>query len=207
MSMLKIGGLTTGGGADLGIRFDLQGVLAVNRNLGNLARRLPTIEKRAMGTLRRRLNTEARRDIQREYALPARRLSQDLSTRQTASGISVTGYFRGIGLRNFGARQTGAGVTAAVFRGQRTLRKGAFMAPLLGGGVHAVRREGEKRVMQRGRYVGQRRQPLAVEYGPTAAQMLRKSGRPERLADFARGVVGAEMLRLTDNALARANSP
>lgn len=181
--------------------FELQGGLAVARNLTAVERQLPTIHKRAIVTVRRRVPVQARRDIQAEYSVKAQRLSQDLGARDTSDGILLTGYFRGIGLRNFGSRQTRAGVTAAVFRGQRTLRQGAFHAHLPGGGEQAVRREGDKRVMTRGRYAGQRKQPIVVEYGPSAAQMLRKGRRPERLVDFARGVLSGDVARQIDSLL------
>jgi hypothetical protein len=145
---------------------------------------------------------QARRDIQAEYAIAAGRLNKDLGVGNIAGGLRLTGYFRGIGLRNFAARQTRPGVTAAVFRGKRTLREGTFMAPLLGGGVQVVRREGEPRLMTKGRYAGKKRQPLVVEYGPSAAQMLRKGRRPERLVDFARGVLASEV----DRQLARSHA-
>jgi hypothetical protein len=201
VSALAIGGLHAGGAGAGGVHFDLNGALAVSRNLQLLDAQLGKFEKRALGTLQRRLSTETRRDIQREYQIAAGRLSKNLRVVATTSGTSITGYFRGIGLRNFGGRQTRAGVTAAIFRGKRTLRAGAFLAPLLGGGVQAVKREGEKRVMTRGRYVGKMRQPLVAQYGPTAAQMLRKEGRPARLAEFARGVLGGEMTRQVELAL------
>lgn len=204
MNTLNIGGIhATGSGAG-GITFDLQGALAASRNLALLKQYLPKLGPRALTTVRRRIGPEARRDIQREYRLTAGRLNAGLRVGQTASGVTVTGFFRGIGLRNFGARQTRAGVTASIFHGgKRTLREGAFFAPLLGGGDnrHVVRREGEPRVMTKGRYIGKRRQPLAVEYGPTVAQMLRKEGRPQRLAEFAVGVMGRETERLIESAL------
>jgi hypothetical protein len=58
-----------------------------------------------------------------------------------------------------------------------------------------VRREGEPRLMTKGRYAGKKRQPLVVEYGPSVAQMLRKGRRPERLVDFARGLLANEVDR------------
>jgi hypothetical protein len=202
VSALEIGGIHAGGSAAGGLSFELQGALALSRNLGILARDIGKFEQRAIGTLKRKVGTEARRDIQREYNIKAGRLSKDLRVSTPSDGIRITGYFRGIGLRNFSARQTKAGVTAGVFKAKRTLREGAFFAPLLGGvdggNKHVVRREGDKRVMTRGRYAGKQRQPIAVQYGPTAAQMLRKQGRPERLADFALGVLGAEMTRQVD---------
>lgn len=182
-----------------GFGFEMQGALAASRELGDLARKLPQVQERAVGTLRRRLPVEARRDIQGEYNVRADRVRKDLSVRTGGDGIALVGHFRGIGLRNFRARQVRRGVTSAIFRGaRRSLDEGAFMTPLLGGGVHAVQRAGAKRVMTKGRYVGKSRQPLEVLYGPTLAQMLRKGRRPERLADFARTTLRAEVNRQLD---------
>lgn len=188
---------------DVAFGFELQGALRASRNLGAISGRLPYIQDRAIGTLRRRLPVIARRDIQQEYSIKAARVRQDLSSREIAGGIRLTGHWRGIGLSNFGARQTRKGVSAAALRGRRTLREHAFMATLLGGGRHAVHREGPKRPMTKGRYIGKRRQPLVVEYGPTLSQMLRKGRRPERLVEAARGVLAAEMQRLTESELRR----
>lgn len=186
------------------VSLDMQGELAARRELGAIAGRLPQVQERAIGTLRRRLPVEARRDIQAQYNIRASRVRKDLSVRSLPDGLKLVGHFRGIGLRNFGARQTRRGVTSAIFRGSpRSLDEGAFMAPLLGGGVHAVQRFGAKRPMTKGRYLGQQRQPLAVLYGPTLAQMLRKGRRPERLADYARNVLRTEVDRLLGAAVAR----
>lgn len=187
--------------------FELQGALAASRNLGALSGRLPQLQERAIGTLRRRLPVVARRDIQQEYAIKAQRVNQDLLSRISPTGIRLTGKFRGIGLTNFTARQLRRGVTATELRGKRSLREGAFLARLLGGGIQAVERYGAKRVMTTGRYKGKRRQPLEVLYGPTVAQMLRKGRRPERIVDAARGILGAEMQRLTESVLRRSGAP
>ncbi len=184
------------------VSFDVQGDLAARRELGAFAAQLPKLQERAIGTLRRRLSVEARRDIQREYNLKAARVRKDLSIRSLPDGLKLVGHFRGIGLRNFGARvvKRGKGVTAAILRGRRSLYPGAFEAPLIGGNVHIVSRSGPKRLMTAGRYKGKLRQPLHVEYGATLAQMLRKGRRPERLADFARNILRAEVERLLDSA-------
>jgi hypothetical protein len=174
---------------------DLDGLLSASRNLGALSSRLPTLHTRAIGTLRRRLPVQARRDIQAEYQIGARRLNHDLQAQSTEDGVRLVGRFRGIGLRNFAARQTRRGVTAAVLRGKRSLREHAFLGVGVNRNAQVFRREGPKRVMQQGRYAGKRRQPLVVEYGATAAQMLAKGRRPERLVDHARGVLGAEVDR------------
>ena len=183
-------------GGAFALHADLDGLLSASRNLSALASHLPTLHARAIGTLRRRLPVQARRDIQAEYQIGARRITQDLSSRATDEGVRLVGRFRGIGLRNFAARQTARGVTAAIFRGKRSLREHAFLGVGVNRNAQVFRREGPKRPMQQGRYAGKRRQPLVSEYGATAAQMLAKGRRPERLVDYARGVLAAESERL-----------
>ncbi len=187
---------TQAGGGTFALHADLDGLLSASRNLNVLASRLPTLHTRALGTLRRRLPVQARRDIQAEYQIGARRLAQDLDARATDDGVRLVGRFRGIGLRHFAARQTARGVTAAIFRGKRSLREHAFLGVGVNRNAQVFRREGPKRPMQQGRYVGKQRQPLVAEYGATAAQMLAKGRRPQRLIDYARGVLAAEADRL-----------
>jgi hypothetical protein len=175
---------------------DLDDVFSASRNFSAMASRLSSLHTRAIGTLRRRLPVQARRDIQAEYQIGARRLTQDLQSTTTDDGMRLIGRFRGIGLRNFAARPTKRGVTAAVLRGKRSLREHAFIRRGIGGNAQVFRREGPKRPMQHGRYAGKQRQPLVTEYGATAAQMLAKGRRPERLIDYARGVLAAEADRL-----------
>ena len=52
--------------------------------------------------------------------------------------------------------------------------------------------------MTAGRYAGKMRQPIAIEYGRSIAQMLRRPGRAEHLADFAQSLLTAEIKRLLD---------
>ncbi len=202
---MSAGSPTTGG--ITGLHADLDGLLSASRNLSALSSQLPTLHTRAIGTLRRRLPVQARRDIQAEYQVGARRLTQDLQSRATDDGVRLVGRFRGIGLRNFGARQTKRGVTAAVLRGKRSLREHAFLGVGVNRNAQVFRREGPKREMQQGRYAGKRRQPLVAEYGATAAQMLAKGRRPQRLIDYARGVLAAESDRLLRLAAASTNVP
>jgi hypothetical protein len=194
-------------GGKLGLSMSLTGLPDLERAFAAYPSKLGTVQKRAILTLLRKLPVQARRDIQAEYSIPAARLRKDLGARVRADGIRLTGYFRGIGLRNFGARQTRAGVTASVFRGARTLRESAFVATMLSGNQQVVQREGEPRVMTKGRYVGKRRQPIVVQYGPTAAQMLRKGRRPERLLDYSRGVLRDEVNRQLKALAGKAGAP
>ena len=178
-----------------GLTFSIAGVLEASREIGTMSRKFTTAQKRAIAALRRGLPVEARRNIQEEYNIKAARLRQDLGTTRLDAGLRITGRFKGIGLRNFGARQTARGVTSKILKSKRSITEGAFMAPLLGGGLQAVERAGEKRVMTKGRYQGKKRQPLYVLYGATAAQMLRKGRRPEHLRDYAFGLMRNELDR------------
>lgn len=180
------------------VTMNIDGGLAVSRKLSQLSDQLPWIQRRAMATLRRRLPVYARRDMQAEYNIGARRVNQDLSSRIDGDTIKLTGHWRGIGLMNFGARETRKGVTASIMRGRRSLYPGAFKAPLASGNVQVVSRYGAKRLMTQGRYKGKMRQPLAVEYGATVAQMLAKGRRPERLADYAGTKLLEEAERIFD---------
>lgn len=186
---------------------ELQGALAASRNLQALGDGLPWLQRRAIQTLKRRLPVEARRDIQAEYNLRAARITKDLSIASSSQGVRIIGHWRGVGLSQYGARQTRKGVTATVLIGRRRLYGSAFIAPLLGGNRQAVERSGEKRVMKAGRYAGKKRQPLVVRYGATVAQMLAKGRRPERLADFAAGVLRSEMERLFTSYYQRPATP
>lgn len=206
---LSVGGVHPAKKPQMGgsVEFDLQGALAASRNLALLSDQLPWLQKRAIQTLRRRLYTQARRDIQTEYNIGARRVAKDLRTKVTGDAVTVTGYFRGIGMMQFGARPVRKGVSYTFYRGRgRTLEKGAFVATLLSKNQHVAQRHGDKRTMEMGRYKGKLRQPIFTHYGPTVAQMLKSSGRPERLADFAAGVLRSELDRLFESRYGRSAS-
>lgn len=179
-----------------GITVDVSGALDVADRLFATVKRADQAQRRALGTLRRRLPVQARRDIQAEYAIKAATLRERLLTRTDTAGLRLIGKSRGMGLINFGARQTRAGVSSQVLRGERDVDAGAFLAPLIGNNLHAVERYGAKRRMTRGHYIGQLRQPLSVLYGPSVAQMLQKGRRLDRLAEFAQRVIAAELERL-----------
>lgn len=205
----------------ISLNFELKGALEVSRSLGLLTRDVDKAQKRAISTLRRKLPVQARRDIQAEYAIKAGRVKQDLTAFETSTGIKLRGYFRGIGLRNFGARdlrKSLGGVSYEIFRGIRRTRPHSFNTNLLKGkpkaggnertgNLHVSHRKGDPRVMKFGRYKGKVRQPIVTDYGPTVAQMLRKGRRPERLADFARGVLNDEMQRLLAYAIQGQGTP
>lgn len=177
--------------------FDLSGIRRIAARVAETQQAADKAINRARSTLRRRIVPEARRDIQAEYNLKAARITAGLTARNTAEGVELIGSKRGIGLIEFGGKATKTGATAKVRKdGGASVRPGAFIAPLLGNNPHIVERYGKKRRMTAGRYAGKMRQPIAIEYGPSIAQMLRQPGRSEELAGFAQNLLTAEIERL-----------
>lgn len=155
--------------------------------LGRVSTESERARRRAVGTLARRLPVEARRDMGREYNLPAGRISQGTFVSQGDGYVELRGIKRGIGMVNFGARWGGVksqGVTVQILRGKRELWPDLFIA---GGN------SGNRQVFGR---ISSKRLPIRAYYGPSVAQMLRKPGRAERLAEFAQVILRAEFERL-----------
>lgn len=183
-----------------GLHFDFSGAVEAAMALERIKSMPLLAQKRTLSTLRRKIGTEANRDIRREYNIKQGRVAKDLGVSLGVQHLRIIGHFRGIGLRNFGSRQTKKGVSYSAVRGRRGSIEHAFHAGLNRGkqprgNEHVVSRSGEKRIMRSGSYVGKLRETLLSEYGPTVAQMLRKGNRPQRLADFARGVLRGEIDR------------
>jgi hypothetical protein len=164
------------------------------------AQRLQAIQKgtaqaigRATSTLVRRLPVEARRDIQQEYNLPSRRISDALSASKDETSVTLVGKARGVGLVEFGGRWRGRnseGASAKVFT--------AGASHTYGGTFIAIGRNGNRQIFDRARRGGKRaaRLPLKTLYGPSVASMLRKGDRESRLADFAQSLLSVEIDRL-----------
>lgn len=166
------------------IGFDVSTSVVTDRVRVNVEK----IRSRALGTLTRRLPVQARRDIQTEYNLKASRVSDGLSIRRPdEGGVILRGSARGINLIAFGARWSKRnGITARVKKsGAATVAKQAFIA---------TGKNGNRLVFQRR---GKARLPIDALYGPSIGQMLKHGDRPQRLADYASGVVAAEIARQT----------
>lgn len=181
---------------------DIASTLAAEANrlraVGGNARRA---RDRALGTLVRKIRTEARRDIQREFNLTAKRINQDLSARKTGEAVELVGRRRKIGAIQYGGkwRRKSAGATVRTARGgARELwdSGGAFIATGLSGNRHIFVRYGRKRRMTRGRYAGQIKQPIHTGYYGSIAAYLSYKPRQVLLADFANQVLVDEFARL-----------
>lgn len=179
-----------------GFSFDISGDLDAAKRMGDSARDVLRVQRRALSTLRRRLPVVARRDIQTEYNIKAARINQDLRASFVSDGIKLVGRSHGIGLINFGARQTRTGVSTSIKKGKRTLEEHAFIAPGLGGNRQVFMRTGIKRRMQKGRYAGRIREAIEALYGPSVAQMLKHGERPQRMEQAADQIIEKELDRL-----------
>lgn len=188
-----------------GITFDLQGDLDAAQGISEFPRRVLRTQVRAVGTLRRRIATEAKRDIGREYNLKAARIAQGLRVRIVRDGIALLGSSRGINAIEFGATwsRTRRGKTTEgarfKFRRAGSLRAepGTFIARSLNGARLVFERDvkrGKHRV-EHGTNAGRMKEYLLAVYGPSVAQMLKHGGRPQRLVDFSVRVIKAELER------------
>lgn len=165
---------------------ELAGALDVAQSLSTIPGKILRAQKRAIGTMQRRLATEAKRDIGAEYNLRAGRIADGLAVRNTAEGIRLIGRARGINAIQFGATWSRRfkGARYAFKRGgDRSAHEGSFIAT----------GNGNRLVFERS---GKPRLPLQAIYGPSVGQMLKHGRRPERLAEFAMRVLESEQRRL-----------
>jgi hypothetical protein len=176
---------------------ELTGALDAARDMSAIPGRILQAQKRALGTLRRRLATEAKRDIRAEYNLKAGRIAQGLVVRDASDGVRLIGRSRGINAIEFRATWSKRmkGARFAVKRGgDRSARDGSFIATGKSGNRLVFERGGKGAVPNaRGKFP---RLPLAAVYGPSIGQMLKHGRRPERLAEFAIRILEAEQRRL-----------
>ena len=193
---------------------ELTGAVDAAQGLSAIPARIVQAQQRALATLRRRLGTEAKRDIQAEYNLTAGRIAAGLVARSTPDGISLVGKARGINAIEFGAtwsRVTGHGLVATVSKrkftairyrgvlkgdaalGARFAIKRGKPADVHAGSFIATGKNGARLVFERS---GKPRLPIQGVYGPSVGQMLKHGRRPERLVDFALRTLQAEQARL-----------
>lgn len=193
---------------------ELSGVLDVARDMSAIPARILLAQKRALGTLQRRLGTEAKRDIGAEYNLTAGRIADGLSVRTTQDGVRLIGKARGINAIQFGAqwsRVTGSGLVATSSKQRYTAirYRGALRGDNALGARLAIKR-GTPPSVYAGSFIargkngallvferqGRARLPLQGVYGPSVGQMLKHGRRPERLAEFALRTLQSEQTRL-----------
>jgi hypothetical protein len=197
---------------------ELTGALDAMQALTAIPARLLQAQKRALGTVQRRLGTEAKRDIGAEYNLKAARIAQGLVVKNTPDGIKLIGLSRGINAIEFGASWTrvkGSGVVATSSKRKFTAIRysGKLRGDSALGAKFAIKR-GAPRTAHAGSFIARgkngvqlvferstsKRLPLQGVYGPSIGQMLKHGRRPERLVDFAVRTLQAEQQRLLGGA-------
>lgn len=184
---------------------DISGELDAARGIGDFPRKVARIQQRAVATMRRRLLTEAKRDIGREYNLKAARIARGLRARVVEDGLAIVGSSRGINAIEFGATwqrtrrgKTTQGARIKYKRASSAVEEpGTFIARGLNGARLVFERD-TKRPPHRvtsGVNAGRMKQYLLGVYGPSVAQMLKHGDRPQRLSAFALRILDAEVKR------------
>ena len=183
----------------MAFQIDARGAYRAGRRFKSTAQKLAQAEELAAATLARRIVPEFVRDALETHNIKAARVRESSGVRRDGNVVTLTGYHRGTGLLQFGAkasRATGVTVTVTHARGPAVLRH-AFIALGLSDNKHVFERDlsRPKRVMQKGNYKGERRQPIKSIYGPSVAQILRNPARQERLRNFAQKILSSEIRR------------
>jgi hypothetical protein len=179
-------------------RYDASAVFRTAEALAASPARLELVTSRALATLGRAIKPEAKRQIQKEYNLASSAITDRLVSRTLADAVELSGYYRAIGLLNFGAtasRSGGVAVTVMRSDGMQRLRH-AFKAQGLNGNTHIFERAGRPREMKKGKYIGQVRQPLVAKFGPAVSQGLRNPTVQRGISDFALTKIATEVRRL-----------
>lgn len=179
-------------------RYDASAVFRTADAMAAAPARLEHVKSRALATLARAIKPEAKRQIQKEYNLNSNAITDRLVARTTGDAVELTGYYRSVGLLNFGAtasRSGGVSVTVLRSDGMQRLRH-AFKAQGLNRNTHIFERSGRPREMRKGKYIGQKRQPLAAKFGPAVSQGLRNPTIQRGISDFALTKLTSEVRRL-----------
>lgn len=106
---------------------------ALQRNALRLGRLADTARERVitrtMGTLRRKILTEARRAIAAEYGIGVQAIGKRMTSESAADSLTIYGTAGRLPLHEFGGRYTGrksAGASAEILRGGRRIYTSAF---------------------------------------------------------------------------------
>lgn len=188
------------------ISVDISGDLDAAKGISDIPKKVLRAQVRAVSSMRRKLGTEAKRDIALEYNLKAGRIAQGLQFRIVADGLALRGSSQGINAINFGATWTrtrhSKHTAGARYKFKRSEgiaeHAGTFIAHGINSSARLVFKRDTKRAPHRmasGVNAGRLKQYLLAVYGPSVAQMLKHGDRPQRLVDFAIRIVDAEVKR------------
>lgn len=156
----------------------------------------------ALRKLGRSLPVAWRKDIQKDFNLPAKQLRERITAYIQGDSLVLIGRRRPIGIINFAARwkrsnRRGAPTASAeVRRGRREYVDGGFIAVGLSSNRHVFERTGRMTRNVRGSYAGKRREQIEVVYGPSVVSFFRYVPRQERMYVFAAEVFRKELARV-----------
>ena len=144
-------------------------------------------EPRAINKVAQLGRTAESKAIRKVYAITAKRLNREfekVSGRNKATAAQPRAVLRAKkltkrnpGLQHFGAKQVLRGVSYKIRKDQgRKTMPHAFKAVMANQEEGVFIRSGAKRVMTKGRYAGQKRQPIIRKTGPSIVQMMERVG-------------------------------
>ena len=136
---------------------EMTGAIDAMQRLDDIPARILRNQKWALGTLQRRMRTEANSEIRAEYKVPKGRAKKDLIIRSIPDGVSILGKARGINAIEFGAtwsRNRAGGVLAVLSRSRGLkLRVGAKMRGDTSVGAKYSARRGDRPRAHEGSFI------------------------------------------------------
>lgn len=190
--------------------FSIQGLDDLERSYRKAASLMARAEARAVRRSGVSVVAQQARAIAQVVNLKVSTIKKSIRTMQQPSAgqprITFEVRGEGIALREFGARQTGKGVSVLVLRASgRKIVADAFMARGYGNNLQVFRRTGgAKRVMKAGRYTGKLREPIEKLYGPDVMSQYVKDAIQQAGADTWNARLPIELEHECDRALSEA---
>jgi hypothetical protein len=176
------------------VTLDIGAALRAARQVDGLARGIPRMQQRAIGTLRRRLQPEAARAVPARFNVAPRdvraRVNVTLEGRDTValigSGVPLPAHLFG---GEYGGRLSPGASWQVLASGPRKIRPGTFVR----------KRDRKGKIMTRAADAfGQRvqRLPIKTVYGPSVGAMLLSDTVGQKLGEFGARIMDDEVARL-----------
>jgi hypothetical protein len=142
----------------------------------------------ALNKVAAQARTEGKRAIAEGYTIKRSEIKPRLKRARRNSlraELSVYSKKLGLSLTKFKATKLKRGVKVAVKRGVPKLLPGAFKATMKSGHEGVFYREGDKRLMSKGRYAGKKykRQPIVERFGPNVPVLFASRKVNKRMND------------------------
>lgn len=149
----------------------------VKVNFNKYANNIDKATASALNKVAAQARTEGKRAIAETYTIKRSEVKPRLKRARRNSlraELSVYSKKLGLSLTKFKATKLKRGVKVSVKRGAPKLLSGAFKATMKSGHQGVFYREGQKRIMTKGRYAGKRykRQPIVERFGPNVPTLF-----------------------------------